>query len=116
MANRAYNVPSFPALDVSATAAGAKAPGTVDVVTGGGVVMWLTTTASGETGTARVIGCADMTVATGVAIDLGDLVYWNASTGVTVTNSDTPLGVAIAAKAAGAGLTQAKVYINAFES
>ncbi|MCB0247971.1 MAG: DUF2190 family protein [Anaerolineae bacterium] len=116
MANRANDTYSFPALDVSKVAGADKTVGTVDAVTGGGVVLWLSTTASGDTGTVRVFGPANLLVATGVAIDCGDLVYWNASTGVTVTNTDTPLGLSLADKAAGAGLTEAQVLINAFES
>ncbi len=116
MANKGTETFSYPSIDVPAVAGASKTAGDVDVVTGGGVVLWMTTTANGATGTVRVFGTASMTVADGLNIDIGDLVYWNASTGVTVTNTDTPLGISLQSKVASSGVTQHQVLINTFES
>lgn len=117
MANKANSTYSFPALDVAETATANKTVGDVTAVANGGIKLWLTTTASGDQGTVRVFGPASLTIATGVALNPPELVYWNAASGtLTKTNTDTPVGFAIADKAAAAGATQAVVMISPFES
>lgn len=89
------------------TAKDVKAAGT------GLVCVVLQTATTGATVPAATRGVYEITVATGVAIAQGDLVFWNAASGTaTETATDIPAGICWAAKAAGAGLNTVKVRLN----
>lgn len=117
MVARAHGTYAGPAYDVMKVAGANKTVGDVDVITTGGVALWLTTTASGAKGTIRLQGPAVLPCATGVAFDAGDFVYWDGGSSLaTVTATDTPVGFCLADKAAGAGLNEVEVCIHPFES
>lgn len=64
----------------------------------------------GETGAIRVEGIWDVT-SVNTAINMGDLVYWNATDGKATgtATGNVPLGVAVAPKASGKTVLRVKI-------
>ena len=114
MGAKGYGAYSQESLDVAEVATNNRTAGDmVDNADGKGSHLWLTTTASGETGTIRVRGSVLGDCATGTAFAAGD-VCWITSGGVftTVSTANTPAGYVQEDKAAGPGLTTVKVYLS----